>query len=95
MSKSMLDVGIRENAYSCIFSDQTARAEKFLKSIAYPPVRREMAYPPKVSSCDFYGPVKDGWKGPAELLPKDTISDAQKELLWAASEKACGVTFAP
>ena len=68
MSKSMLDVGIRENAYSCIFSDQTARAEKFFRS---------MAYPPKVSSCDFYGPVKDGWKGPAELLPKDTISDAQ------------------
>ena len=66
-----------------------------IASTAYPLVRCETAYPPEVSPCDFYGPVKDGWKGPAELLPKDTISDAQKELLWAASEKACGVTFAP
>lgn len=46
-----------------------------------------------VTSCDFYGPKKEGWKGPADLLDKDDVSDAQKTLLWEKSEAACGISF--
>lgn len=46
-----------------------------------------------VNSCDFYGPKKEGYKGPADLLPKDDISAEQKALLMGKSEAACGISF--
>eukprot|EP00927_Polykrikos_kofoidii_P053607 TRINITY_DN48200_c0_g1_i1.p1 TRINITY_DN48200_c0_g1~~TRINITY_DN48200_c0_g1_i1.p1 ORF type:complete len:334 (+),score=73.80 TRINITY_DN48200_c0_g1_i1:59-1060(+) len=47
-----------------------------------------------VNSGEFYGPAKDGWKGPAEVLPEDPVTDADKSLIWECSEAATGTTFA-
>mmetsp|Transcript_10618 Transcript_10618/g.20563 ORF Transcript_10618/g.20563 Transcript_10618/m.20563 type:complete len:358 (+) Transcript_10618:68-1141(+) len=46
-----------------------------------------------VKSGEFYGPTKEGYKGPADLLPPDDYSEEQKTLLWERSSEACGVKF--
>jgi len=46
---------------------------------------------PDVKSGEFYGPKKEGYKGPADLLPADDYSEEQKTMLWERSCVACGV----
>jgi len=46
-----------------------------------------------VNSCDFYGPKNEGYKGPADLLPKETYKEEDKVMLMERSSEACGVKF--
>eukprot|EP00746_Dinoflagellata_sp_MGD_P075423 gnl/MRDRNA2_/MRDRNA2_30353_c0_seq1.p1 gnl/MRDRNA2_/MRDRNA2_30353_c0~~gnl/MRDRNA2_/MRDRNA2_30353_c0_seq1.p1 ORF type:complete len:389 (+),score=90.89 gnl/MRDRNA2_/MRDRNA2_30353_c0_seq1:158-1168(+) len=47
-----------------------------------------------VESGSFFGPVKEGFKGFAENLPRDKeCSDEQKKLLWEECEKTAGIKF--